>query len=82
MAWSVLSWKILRSYKASFLKRGLCRDTPQLIYIIVSGYYKCDTNDIAMKNILLIIATFCLVTTAQGQQFSFKMFFTTTPPRL
>jgi hypothetical protein len=29
-----------------------------------------------MKKILFIIATFCFLTTAQGQQFSFKMFFT------
>jgi hypothetical protein len=29
-----------------------------------------------MKKILFIIATFCLLTTAHGQQFSFQMFFT------
>ncbi len=33
-------------------------------------------NDIAMKKILFIIVTFCFLTTAHGQQFSFQMFFT------
>ena len=53
MAWSVHTWKILWIFQSQFfIWRGLCRNTPQLIYINVVHNYEKDFYN---NNILFVL---------------------------